>query len=116
MESEEMIMAEDKNIAEGAAETVEFANVKTVGEMLSFAAGTAALNLTKHQANCDQITQMYLGNLANKMTSVDPTEAISNLKQLSGNDVAQQIAALSAAVASMQGSLKGAQTTPPVTP
>lgn len=91
-------------VVEGAAEAVNFANVKTVGEMTAFHAGQLMANSVAHQNRLNILAEACLGTVVNKMHALDPSEAISLAK------------AVRADLAEQQVGVKAAQTTPPVTP
>lgn len=55
-----------------------------------------------------------VGSIAKGLSQLDPTQAMSEQALLTGNKVAEQVANLGAAVAAMQGLIKGGQTTPPI--
>jgi hypothetical protein len=101
---------------EQTLDTINNANLKTVGEMAAHSAGLAMQNSVAHAGAMNQIRELAIGALSKKMTELDVTEAVSLVKATSGNDVAAQIAALTAALAAGQQDVKTAQTTPPVTP
>lgn len=103
-------------ILETAAAAVAHNNVKTIGEALAFLQTQACQDFVAHRNRLDRISEAYLGRVMLSYAETDPMEAVSALKLLSGNDTAQNLAALLAAIASGQQGIKGAQTTPPVTP
>lgn len=110
-------MAEDSSeIVREQSESVAAANLKVLGDAPAFYAGLALGNATAHQQAMQSIQQASVGNIVKRLSEVDPMEAISVLKATSGNDLAQQMAALLAALASNQQSVKAAGNTPPVTP
>lgn len=92
---------------EGLLAAVDNANFKTVAErqMEMFTAHANRLNL---------IAESSVGQILNKMNGLDPAEAAS-IGGVVRSDLSKEVAALGAAVASIQQMLKGAQTTPPVT-
>ena len=91
-------------------------NVKTIGESASHSMGLAFANAVAHQNRMNVIAEAAVGNIVKNLTEMDPGQAASILKTLSGNEVASQLSALLAAIASGQQQVKGAQTTPPPTP
>lgn len=62
------------------------------------------------------IADAAMATVLKDMSSIDPQEAVSIAKTMTGNDLAQQLAQLLTALGSGQQSVKTAQTTPPVTP
>jgi len=60
------------------------------------------------------IAESSLGQIVNRMNSLDPTEAAA-VSTVVRSDLAKAIADLSGAVAGIQQMMKGAQTTNPVT-
>ena len=91
-------MAEDSSeIAREAAEAVAFTNIKAVGEGAAFYSNLAMSNATAHQQGLNQIQTAIVGKVAEAIIGVSPSEG--------GADVA-----------ALQQLMKGAQTTPPVTP
>ena len=92
---------------QGVLDAVTNANFKTIAEM-----GT--LNALGHQNRLNLIAESSLGQILNRMNSLDPEEAAS-IAGVVSSDMAEKIGELSAAVASAQQLMKGAQTTIPVT-
>ena len=101
---------------ETTVETINVANLKTVAEMSAHSMGLAMANAVAHQQAMNHVLTAAVGSIVKGLTEVDAIQAMSVMKTLSGNDVAQQIAALTAALASGQQGAKIAQTTPPPTP
>lgn len=101
---------------EQTLDSLNNANLKTVGEQAAFATGLSMQNQVSHQGAMNQIRELSMGNLAKKMTELDVMESLAVVKATSGNDVANQISALMAALAAGQSATKAAQTVPPVTP
>ena len=62
------------------------------------------------------IADMAMAAAVKDLVTVDPQEAVSIAKTMTGNDLAQQLAQLLTALGSGQQGVKTAQTTPPVTP
>ena len=90
-------MAEDSSeIVKEAAESVAFANVKTVGEGPSFYQNMGYANAVSNQQAMNQIMQAAVGKVVESIITTQPSEG-------------------GAAVAALQQLMKGAQTTPPVT-
>ena len=91
----------------GVLDAVTNANFKSIAEM-----GT--LNALGHQNRLNLIAESSLGQILNRMNSLDPEEAAS-ISGVVSSDLAEKIGELSGAVASAQQLMKGAQTTIPVT-
>ena len=96
-------------------ESVAVGNIKTVGESAAFFAAMGFRQATEHANRMNIIAESAIGNITKGLTEVDPTQAASVLKTLSGNDLAQSLGQLLAALNSGQQGVKSAQTTPPVT-
>ena len=62
------------------------------------------------------ISEAAIGSIVKNLTEIDPSQSVSLLKAMSGNDLAQQLSALAAALSGSQQGVKAGQTTPPVTP
>lgn len=91
----------------GVVESVINSNFKTIAEQV-------ATNTAAHQNRLNLIAESSIGQIVNKMNSLDPVEAAS-VSTVVRSDLAPAIAALGAAVASIQQYVKAAQTTPPPT-
>lgn len=113
-------------------------NIKTIAEAGAHSIAVAMQNLVSFQqvsnsnllaiqnaaqqsvlAQTQALTNLMMattGAIVKNLLEVDPGEAISVQKELSGNDTAQMLAQLLAALNSGQQGVKSAQTTPPVTP
>lgn len=102
-------------ISEEVREAVASTNFKSLGEGPSFYANLAMGDSVAHQRGVNTIRESALGSIVKSLTESDPTEAVSVLKMLSGNDQAQQLQSLLAAIASGQQVVKTAQSTPPET-
>jgi hypothetical protein len=76
----------------------------------------SAQNAVASQQRANEIANMAMAAVLKDMASVDPMEAVSVAKTMTGNDLAQQLSALLSALNSGQQATKSAQTTPPVTP
>jgi L-alanine-DL-glutamate epimerase-like enolase superfamily enzyme len=124
-QSEETRMADVINPQ--AADAVTFANVKTVAETLAAAnanlaqmaanaAGLAIQNAVANQANQSALSNAATAQAINLLLNVDPSQAVSENKLLTGNDVAATISSLLAAINAGQQGVKSAGNTPPVTP
>jgi len=112
---------------EAIKESVEVANLKNLGDGPAMAMATLYQGMTQaavlaaQNAVANQANQMATNNAAtvmgiNKLLNLDPTESVSLLKSMSGNDLAQQLAQLVSGLAAGQEASKSAGNTPPVTP
>ena len=75
----------------------------------------ATQNMDAHQQRLQLLAESSLGQILNKMNTLDPTEAAS-ISGVVSSDLAEKIGELSGAVAGAQQLMKGAGNTPPVTP
>ena len=82
-------------------------NFKTIAEMGTY-------NALAHQNRVNVLAEASLGQILNRMNSLDPEEAAS-ISGVVSSDLAEKIGELSGAVASAQQLMKGAQTTMPQT-
>lgn len=97
-------------------DAVTAANFKAVAEQVA-----VATNLMMHEAVAGfgrraALADAYLAVALKNAHEIDPSEAIANVKALTGNDAADQLSKLLAALASGQQASKVAGNTPPVTP
>ena len=74
----------------------------------------ATQNMDAHQQRLQLLAEASLAQQLNRMNSLDPAEAAS-ISGVVSSDLSEKIGELSAAVASSQQLMKGAQTTIPVT-
>jgi len=96
-------MALDQGVVDG----VTNANFKTLAEMQT-------VNVLSHQNRLQMIAESSVGQILNKMNGLDPAEAAS-IGGVVRSDLSKDVAALGAAVSSIQQMMKGAQTTLPET-
>ena len=87
---------------------IEQAAAAALGMLLSDAAAASSRR--------NNLADAAMGQAMIAMTQTDPSEAISTAKMMSGNDLAQTLAQLLAAVNTGTQSTKSAGNTPPVTP
>lgn len=83
------------------------ANFKSMAEL-------ATQNTLAHQQRLQLLSEASLGQILNRMNSLDPAEAAS-ISGVVSADLAEKIGELSGAVANSQQLMKGAQTTLPET-
>lgn len=107
-------------------DAVTIDNVKTVAgsgaeaqamlsKALSSALGIMISEATASSSRRAAMADQAMGAVLNKMVTMDPNEAISISKAMTGNDTATMMSQLLAALNSGQQGTKSAQTTPPVT-
>ncbi len=91
----------------GVLDAVTNANFKTLAERV-------AVNAASHDHRLQLLAESSLGQILNRMNSLDPTEAaaIGRVHRTPSGDTAKDVAA---AIALAQQLMKGAQTTPPET-
>jgi len=113
----------DPQITDAISQT----DVKVVGEapaeamamlyqMTASAVGLAINNAVASQQQMNAISNAATTQAVNKLLNMDASEAIALVKANSGNDIAQQMSTLLAALNSGQQGVKSAGNTPPVTP
>ena len=95
---------------------VSNSNFKNVAEAPAFYASMGMANAVAHQNRLNILAESALNQALKGQNELDPVESLGLVKGLTGNDLAKQIADLSAVIASIQQQMKGANTTPPVTP
>ena len=93
---------------EGVMQSVINSNFKTLAEQV-------ATNTANHQHRLQLIAESSVGQIVNRMNSLDPTEAAA-ISSVTSVDLAKILADLGSVVASLQQIVKTAQTTPPPTP
>lgn len=91
----------------GIIDSVTNANFKSLAEM-------QVVNALGHQNRMNAIFESSIGQIVNKMNTLDPTEAAS-ISGVVSADLSEKISELGAAVAGIQQLMKGAQTTLPET-
>lgn len=96
-------------------EAVSNTNFKNLGEVPAILMGQYLGNQIQHFNRVNVLAETYLAIAVKNAHELSPKDAVSTLKEISGNDLAQQVSALGAAIASIQQSMKGAQTTLPET-
>lgn len=114
-------------VNEQVTDSITQVDTKVMGEIPAQAMGMLTHGMVQDQlrANQNATVQQQQGWLlanaittmaVNKILNLDPAEAVSLMKAMTGNDLGQQITGLVAAIGAGQQATKGAQTTPPVTP
>ena len=92
---------------ESVLEAVANGNFKTVAE-------AATIDHLGHSKRLNLIAESSLGQILNRMNSLDPAEAASVAK-VNASDLGAKMTELAGAVANAQQLMKGAGSTPPVT-
>ncbi len=92
---------------QGVLDAVTNSNFKTIAEM-----GT--VNALGHQNRLQLLAEASLGQILNKMNSLDPTEAAA-ITGVVSSDLAEKLGELTGVIATAQQQMKGAQTTLPET-
>ncbi len=100
--------------SQAIVDTVADTNMKTVGEAAAFAMGQGFQNAVSHAKRIDAIAEVYLGQLVNTATSVDPVEAVAAAKLFKGESDSSLGSLLTILSAGQIGAKIG-QTTPPET-
>lgn len=109
--TDSVTQANTKNLGDAPAEAIAM-----LYQASAHSLALAMQNAVKNQQNMAAIHDAVTTIAVNKLLNMDPSEAISLVKSMSGNDVAAQMQQLLAALNSGQQGVKAAQTTPPVTP
>lgn len=102
-------------IDQGVLDSVAGSNFKTLADGPAFFMNQLIADSLTNQRNVNSIREASLSASLHKFASYDIQEGMAVNKMSTGNDVAQQMAALGNIVASLQQSMKGAQTTIPET-
>lgn len=103
---------------QGTLDAVNNSNFKTIAEAsavgLAQAMAIQAQNAAAHQNRVNVLAESALAAALKNQTELDPTEAAA-IRKVDTADLAKVMAELNAALASIQQSIKSAQTTPPET-
>ena len=91
----------------GMMDSVTNANFKVLAE-------SATQNMVSHQNRLNMLAESSLAQMLNKLNGLDSREAAAIVK-VDQSGLAKQIADMGIAIASIQASLKGAQSTLPET-
>lgn len=113
-------------LSQDVIDSVVDANLKNLGDAPAIAMGslfqtsTQNLDLAAKNAIANQQRMNEIGAAAttlsiNKLINMDPGEA-SAINTVNSGEIAKALSQLGASVAGLQQMMKGAQTTPPVTP
>ena len=95
------------------------ANFKVISEMttagLAQAGSLSAQNAVAHQHGLNLVQQSVLTEALMQRAGIDVSEGTAT-KKVAEADLSRSVSELGAAIAALQQIIKGAQTTPPVTP
>lgn len=92
-------------------DAIAFNNVKAFGDAGANLAIQGSQQFNSHNSRISLLAESVQGAWAARLVKADPVEAISTQKMLSGRDSI----GVGEAIALTQQTMKGAQTTPPVT-
>lgn len=92
---------------QGIIDSVTNTNFKSIAEMQT-------VNALGHQNRMNAIFESSIGQIVNKMNTLDPTESAA-ISGVVSSDLAKEVAQLGAAVTSIMQYMKGGQTTLPET-
>jgi hypothetical protein len=103
---------------QGVLDAVTNANFKTIAEAaavgLAQAQAASAQNLASHQQRLQLLAESSMGQILNRMNSLDSEEAAA-IAKVEKSDLGKLITELGSQIAGLQQMLKGAQTTLPET-
>lgn len=102
-------MALSQDVVQSVAES----NFKNLSDGAAFAVNLAYQDAVAHQRSVNSLREAALGAALKGLVELDPGEALSQVKALSGNDLGSTIVQLLASLASSQQQSKVAQSTPP---
>lgn len=102
-------------IDQGVLDSVAGSNFKTLADGPAFFMNQLIADSLTNQRNVNSIREASLSASLHKFAAYDIQEGVAVSKMATGNDLAQQLSAMGNMVAALQQSMKGAQTTIPVT-
>jgi len=102
-------------IDQGVLDSVASSNFKTLADGPAFYTNQMYADSVSNQRNVNAIREASLSAALHKFASYDIQEGVAINKMGTGNDLGAQVSALGNVVASLQQSIKGAQSTPPET-
>lgn len=94
-------------------QAVSNANYKSMAEAGTLLLHQMLSDSVDHRRRMNTIAEAAVAQAVKGMIEVDPTEALAQVKQLTGNDMGKQMTDLGSAVAALQQIIKAAQSTPP---
>ncbi len=92
-------MAIDEGILDGVAN----ANLKTIAETPAIVANLINHNAAAHQNNMFRIAESSIGQIVNRMNTLDPTEAAA-ISKVSSSGISDKLATLLATTAAIKAS------------
>jgi hypothetical protein len=92
-------------------DTINNANLKTIGEAGAFAVAQLFQNQVSHGKRMDQLAEMFMGRLLSDSNAVDPAEAVSTAKLFKGESDSAVLSLLTQLAGGSVGA-KIAQSTP----
>ena len=99
---------------EGVKDSVTNSNFKNVADAPGWSQALAMQNAVAHQNRVNLIAEAAVGNIVRRLSELTIADAKAQ-EMVATGDLANKIAEVGAAVASLQASIKGGQTTPPET-
>ncbi len=100
-------------LSQDVVQSVAEANFKNLADGAAFAVNLSYQDAVAHQRSVNALREAALGSALKGLVELDPTQALSQVKALSGNDLGGQIVQLLAALAANQQGAKVAKETPP---
>lgn len=112
---------------EQTVDTVNVANLKTIAESLaaanaglaqsvSVALGNMAQDMASASARRNNLADMAMAKAMKDLVELDPLQAVSAVKSLTGDDTAQKVLNILGSLAGGQQAGKQGDNSPPVTP
>lgn len=103
-------------VNEQVVDSLTIENLKNVAGAGAFYAGLAMRDAVDHSRRINAISEAALGAVIKGLIEIDPAEALSQVKALTGDDAASRVISALTALGYGQQGVKAAQTTPPTTP
>lgn len=100
-------------LQDSVVDSVSNANFKNLAEGASFAVNLSYQDAVAHQRAVNALREAALGSALKGLVELDPAQALSQVKALSGNDLAGQLMQLLSALGGGQQGAKVSQSTPP---
>jgi|DEB0MinimDraft_3_1074331.scaffolds.fasta_scaffold36601_1 hypothetical protein len=102
-------------LSENVVQSVSEANFKNLADGAAFAINLSYQDAVAHQRAVNSLREASLGAALKGLVELDPSQALSQVKALSGNDLAGQLLQLLSALGGGQQAAKVSQSTPPET-
>jgi hypothetical protein len=100
-------------LSESVVQSVSEANFKNLADGAAFAVNLSYQDAVAHQRSVNALREAALGSALKGLVELDPAQALSQVKALSGNDLASQLLQLISALGGTQQAAKVSQSTPP---